>query len=319
MPAERLDAPEARRRLRIAARRKDVVLGDRRHEQHKVDAAFDGRHEMARDLRHRDGLVLDIDRAPRSIDRALVLLQDRSLDARRGVAAGIEHALDLHRARPARRGGAVAARIGARQLVGGIAGPVAVGRVALARLVPALDEIVPHVRGRRPGHLDIDVVPRHGDAGEVEAAHEGRLRWLAAIDHPALLVLAEHARRPVPADFQARAATRQQVTLVGCTTEHATARCGLGVGPPYEEAHVEAAGDGAVQHVEQRAASVGQEEVIRIEGNRQPDAVARAFDRLADPPHGLLAIDQRANAVAGPRGIGTRRRGRNVREGSVDA
>ena len=87
---------------------------------------------------------------------------------------------------------------------------------------------------------------------------------------------------------------------------------GLGIGPPDEKTHVEAACDGPVQHVEQRAASIRQEKVVGIEGNGQPDAVARALDRLADPPHGLLAIDQRANEIARPCGIGTRRRRRNV-------
>jgi hypothetical protein len=156
-------------------------------------------------------------------------------------------------------------------------------------------------------------VPPHGDAGEVEAAHEGRLRRLAGIDHPALLVLAAHRRRPVPADLEARPSARQQRALFGRAAEQARTGRGLGIGPPYQKTHVEAAGDGPVQHVEQRAASVGKEEVVGIEGNGQPDAVVRAVDRLADPPHGLLAVDQRAHEIAGPRRIGTRRRRRNVR------
>ena len=244
---------------------------------------------MTGDLRHRDGLVLEVDRAARGIDRALVLLQDRSLDARGDIAAGIEHALDLHRARPARLAGTV----GIGELVAAVARPVAVRRVTLAGLVPALDEIVAHVRRRRPGHLDIDVVQPHRDAGEVEAAHEGGLRRLAGIDHPALLMLAEHRRRPVPADLEARPTLGEQRALLGRAAEHARTGRGLGIGTPDQQPHVDAARDGPIEHVEQRLLSVRDEKVVGVEGHGQPDAVARIGDRLADAPHDLRPVDER--------------------------
>src|SRR5229473_2274253 len=93
MTAERLHAAEQRLLLRVEASLVDIMLGNGRNEEDDSNAAFERTQQAARDLRHRDGLILDVDRAARGIDRSLILLQDRPLDAMRGIAIGILHAL----------------------------------------------------------------------------------------------------------------------------------------------------------------------------------------------------------------------------------
>src|SRR5216683_2163976 len=104
MTAERLYAAEQRLLLRVEASLVDIVLRDRWNQDNDVDAALKRAKQAARDLRYGDGLILDVDRMAGGIDRPLVLLQDRPLDAMRGIAVGILHALDLHDARTGRPG-----------------------------------------------------------------------------------------------------------------------------------------------------------------------------------------------------------------------
>ena len=107
--AERLYTVEQRLLLRVEARLVDIVLGDWRNEDNDVDAALERAQQAARDLRYGDGLILDVDRAARSIDRPLILFQDRPLDAMRGrrVAREVLLARDPHtnalEGRPRRR------------------------------------------------------------------------------------------------------------------------------------------------------------------------------------------------------------------------
>src|SRR6267154_1602588 len=171
MTTERLHAAEQRLLLRVEASLVDIGLRDWRYEDNDVDAALQRAQQATRDLRYGDGLILDVDRTAGGIDRPLILLQDRPLDAMCGIAVGILHALDLHDARTGRPGWP----FGEREHVGAVAGPVAVRGLPFARLVPALREVVMHVRRRRTGYLRVDVMPLHCHDGEVQAAHEGRL------------------------------------------------------------------------------------------------------------------------------------------------
>src|SRR5690606_34483792 len=99
--------------------------------------------------------------------------------------------------------------------------PAAVRLVAVARLVPALHEVVVHVRRGGSPQLDVDVVRaadrsrrvagrRHRLACEVDAADESDLARRAGVDEPALLVLAAGAVRLVPARLPARVARAQE-------------------------------------------------------------------------------------------------------------
>src|SRR6266851_1527368 len=308
MTAERLYAAEQRLLLRVEASLVDIVLRDRWNQDNDVDAALKRAKQAARDLRYGDGLILDVDRMAGGIDRPLVLLQDRPLDAMRGIAVGILHALDLHDARTGRPGWP----FGKREHVGAVAGPVTVRGLPLARLVPALREVVMHVRRGRTGYLRVDVMPLHRHDGEVQATHECRLGGLAGIHHPALLMLAEEGGCPVPADLEARTAPDQQLPLLDRAAEHAVAGPGFDVGAPDKEPDIEAPRDGAIQHVAQRAPAVGKEKVVRIEGHREPDAVTCLFDRLADSTGDRWPIDQHAYPIARPRRVGAGGRARNV-------
>ncbi len=146
-------------------------------------------------LRDREALGADCGRAV-----AVPLAPHRALDLDRHVAR-------RRRQNPRESEQVLSARVG----------PEPVGLVALARLVPALREVVVHVGRRGPAHLDVHVVGAaelaRGVAGrdhrgvvQVDAAHEGDLAGLARVDEPALLVLAVAAVGLVPAREEARAA-----------------------------------------------------------------------------------------------------------------
>ena len=92
--------------------------------------------------------------------------------------------------------------------------PRTVASRAFARLIPALDEVVVHVRRGGSGNLDIGVVDAAATdvAGghyrawiDVDPADEGSLRGVPGIDHPRFLMLAEGAMSTIPADANARA------------------------------------------------------------------------------------------------------------------
>ena len=104
--------------------------------------------------------------------------------------------------------------------------------------------------------------------------------------------------RAIPADAQRRPARAQQLALGrGAPEGAARSRLLSGLCRQNSDAHVDAARGRAIEQVEQRAAPVGEAEVLVVEGDGEPDAVARRFDRLADPPERLAAADQRPHRL----------------------
>src|SRR6266446_190654 len=211
------------------------------------------------------------------------------------VTARMQHALDLHGARSPwlRRTGRE------RQDVSAVTCPVAVLLLPLAGLVPALDKIVLDVRRRWPDYLDVDIVAlatakmarrSERSGSQINPANKGRFGRPAGIDHPALLVLAESGCRPIPTNPEARSTTAEHVPIRLRPGEGAAVATALRVRAPEKDAHIQTSLDGAVEHVEKRTAPVREAEVGREEGDGQPNAMARTFDRLADPLKGWNAI-----------------------------
>jgi hypothetical protein len=179
-----------------------------------------------------------------------------------------------------------------------------------------LDEIVMHVGSRRAGNFQIGIVnasatymsgAHHGARIDVDPADECGLGWLTSIDQPGLLVLAERAMCPVPADADTRSTSREKLTIgLG-----ASKRCpfadvgGLRIWPPEDATHIDAARHCAVQYIEKRSTTVGHAETLAHERNCHPHAVPRGFHSFADPPEGRLAIDQRLHEIARTDGVGS--------------
>ena len=156
MAAEGLELGEEPGRAGVAARSLDVGHRHSRREEHHRDATGERRLEPFQDVEGVQELVLEVDAARGGVDRREVLLEHALLagldwvrcgaGSRRGVAiaAGPHRAGNLDRggtggrgsdSREAERPGPLAIR------------PGPVGAVTLARLVPALHEVVVDVGG----------------------------------------------------------------------------------------------------------------------------------------------------------------------------
>ena len=177
-----------------------------------------------------DRLVLDVNGLSCRIDGKQVLVEDRSFPGGDviGIGAGARGAigvetggnipLDLHPARAARR-----RQPGRkRQPVGGIVAPSAVGQVALAGLVPALDEMVVDVGGSGPGQFDIGIVTSAGvmagrserPRGKVDPADKGDLRGMSGIDEPAFLMVQIRPVGAVPPRPEPRTALLEHTPVI---------------------------------------------------------------------------------------------------------
>ena len=66
----------------------------------------------------------------------------------------MHHALDLHDACAVRLGGSLRER----QNLECVMTPDAISRRAFAAFIPVLNKVVMHIRCRRAGHLDVDIV-----------------------------------------------------------------------------------------------------------------------------------------------------------------
>jgi hypothetical protein len=278
-------------------------------------------------------LVLDVDGATGRVDGGHVLIADRVLAlgdgerpasgrrVARRVGAAPHGARDLHGNRAALWGDP----LWKGEIVAGVdSGPRAVVPPALARLVPALHEVVVDVGDRGPSELDVDVVCvarlagrmaglRKGGAVQVDAADEGGLALAARVDEPALLVVAELSGEHVPAGQEARAPLAESPALGLGAGEVGARRLGLQLGrAPEAHAHVEAARDRAVEEVEEASPAVGQLEALLQEGDGHPDRVPRGLDRPADGPEGRLPVDEREDPVAGAQRVAPALDVRNV-------
>jgi len=141
----------------------------------------------------------------------------------------------------------------------------------------------------------------HGVRIEIDATDERRLGFVPGIHEPALLVLAEHPVRAVPAGAKARA-TRAKHVMIGLRAceNGVLGPSRLGIVSPEDRPNIEAPRYSAIQHIEQRAASVRHPEGRQHERHRDEDAVPGCLDRRANAPEGGFAVDQRTHQVAGP-------------------
>src|ERR1700686_4878242 len=105
-----------------------------------------------------------------------------------------------------------------------------------------------HVGGRRPSHLDIDVVTfalgrvtgrSHRLGGQIHATDERRLARLAGIDQPALLMLTIGSVGAIPADAETRAARFEHFVIFRRAWKRAAIADALGIRPPEKDAYVE--------------------------------------------------------------------------------
>jgi hypothetical protein len=169
------------------------------------------------------------------------------------IPIGMEHPLNLDPAQPSRRRGYRRKR----QSVRSAALPVAVHCLALACLVPALDEIVMNVACRRASHFQIDVMVLRRAPSDVGATDEGCLRWKAGIGQPALLALAISVNRPVPPDLDTRAASQKAVTILRRAPKHDRVVTGFGIRTPNQKPDVDAAGRSMIECIEKSRARRG--------------------------------------------------------------
>jgi hypothetical protein len=298
------------------------VVSRRGHQQHDLDAASEGGVELGDDLGNLDVLVLDVDCPSPGAQRSDVLREDRpfaggDVERRRrrsgcavAVAARVHRALDLDQRRtriprdPHRE----------RQLVGALRPAHAVRCEALAAFVPALNEVVVQVGDRGPGDFQVDVVVlaftgmsrRHQRIRiEIDAADERRLRILAGVDQPALLMLAVAWMPAVPPDIEVAMAPSQQLEVLRRAPERVPPQGrSLLVRPPENQANVEATLRRPLEHVQCRSPAVGHLERRPHEGDRRPDAASCRIDRLADAPECVQAVDQGTQAIAAARRVG---------------
>jgi hypothetical protein len=227
----------------------------------------------------------------------------------------------------------IAARFGHLDGEGEIAraarAPAAIGQPELARLVPALDEVVTHVDGGRARQLDVHVVHlvlasvpgrHHRVRVEVEPAEEGRFRIRAGIDQPGFLVLAVARMGAVPPDRHAGAAGVQHRELLRRSPERIRLeRLGFRIRTPENEPDVHASGRRTVQDVEGCSPPVRHPEARPHERHRRPDAVAGGINRLADATERRLAVDQRAQPIAWAHRVGGSARMWDVASGARHA
>src|ERR1700730_8585147 len=140
-------------------------------------------------------------------------------------------------------------------------------RVAFARLVPALDEVVLGDADGRADELDVDVVvlpltvvPRrdHGMRVEIDAPDEGGFSLLAGIDEPGLLMLTEPRVRAIPSDANLVVLLPQQIEVMWSAPKCvALERCCFSVGSPKDDSHINAALGSAVEHFQSGASAIG--------------------------------------------------------------
>jgi hypothetical protein len=137
----------------------------RRYQNH-LDPAFQSFLQGVGNRRDRDGLVLNVDRVPSSVDGKQVLIEDRVLAfgdrirsaSRAGgavaVMPSIHIALDLYDAAALWIGN----RRGKRKLAFGARTPPSALQFAIAGLIPPLNEVMMRVGRSWPAHLDINIV-----------------------------------------------------------------------------------------------------------------------------------------------------------------
>jgi hypothetical protein len=192
--------------------------------------------------------------------------------------------------------------------------------MSLARFVPALDEVMMNVCDGWAGKLNGDVVVlsfaqvstpvsrrNQGMWIEIDAAEKGRLGFLAGINEPGLLMLAETRVRAIPSNAHLMVIPSQQFEVLGRAPECiALQRLCLGIGPPKDDAYVNAASRSAIEY-RQSGTSIARHSKFRPhEGDRCPHAVTRRLDGLADTAESRLAVDQGPHEVAVARWIGAR-------------
>jgi hypothetical protein len=206
-----------------------------------------------------------------------------------------------------------------RQISFAARAPAAVVQMTLARFIPALDEVVVDIRDRGASKLDVDVMVlcfaqmptrvSRCDQGmwiEIDAAEKGRLGVLAGIDEPGLLMLAETHMRTIPSNAHLMAMPFQQFEVLGGAPKCIALQCQcLGIGPPKDDAHINAPFCRTIEHVQSGASLARHSKFRPHEGDRRPYAVTRRLDGLTDTAESGLAIDQEPHDVATARWIRT--------------
>jgi len=157
--------------------------------------------------------------------------------------------------------------------------------------------------------------PPHGRGGQVDATDERRLGWLARVDDPALLMLAIGCICAVPADAEPRSSGLEQVSFRLRAWESTAIAAALRVRARDDDTDVETSGNGAVEHVEERTATVREAEIGGEESYGQPDAVTRTIDYFANSPKCRDSVDKRPHDVARSDRVGTGCCGRHLRLG----
>jgi len=137
--------------------------------------------------------------------------------------------------------------------------------IALAGFVPALNEVVMHIARAWTGYLGVDVValftpcvPKFDEReSRVDAADKHGFRGLPCIDQPAFLMVTIGGGRAIPASVQTRAPLRQPVEVGLGAFERLSVSIARGVGAPENHADVDTPLGSTIEHIEQRAPSVG--------------------------------------------------------------
>src|SRR5208283_5920307 len=245
-------------------------------------------------------LVLDIDRTAGSIDRRAILFEIRSFTRcyiewntfrRRSsikVPATVNSPLNLNEdiAPPAGQpSGKGQVNLAARS-------PAAIYGMTLARLVPALDEVVMDIDRRRTGQFYVDVMvlalaamarSNHGMRIEINPAKENGLRLSAGIYQPALLMLTESSVSAIPPDANGGIAPGEQIDMFRRAPEGIRSELfGFRVGAPEDESNIQATRRRAIQDVQRRPTTVRHLEVRPHKGHCRPNALTSRFDGFAN-------------------------------------
>ncbi len=266
-------------------------------------------------------LVLDIDRTAGGIDRCAILIEIRSFARcyiewcpfrRRSpitVPAAVNRPLNLNeRVAPpiGQSGGKGQVNLAARS-------PAAIDGMTLARLVPALDEVVMDIDRRRTGQFQVDVMvlafaamarTNHGIRIEINPAKENGLHLRAGIDKPAFLMLTESRLRTIPSDTNGGIAPGEQVDMFRRAPEGIHPELfSFGIGSPEDDSNIQTPRRRAIKDIQRRPTTVWHLEVRPHEGHRRPNALTSRFDGFTNAAECRLSVDEWPQRVSRTRRI----------------